>query len=124
MARILADEHFPVRIQDCLRRLGHDVVSVRNFDESKYGDGKSDEQVLQIATSLNRIVLTLNRKDFQGLHERRVVGCHKGIVACTSMEETPEVQADRIHAAIKAALVHERHLDQQFLLVSKTNRLI
>jgi len=119
MARILADEQFPARIQDRLRRLGHDVVSVRMYDQSKSGDGKTDQQVLEIATVENRIVLTLNRKDFQELHEHSEVGCHKGIIAYTLTGETPKIQADRIHAAIKQALVHERHLDQQFLAVNR-----
>ena len=39
MAKILADEHFPVRIQDRLRRLGHDVTAVRQYHLNKSGDG-------------------------------------------------------------------------------------
>lgn len=119
MARILADEQFPVRIQDRLRRLGHDVVSVRAYDQSKSGDGKTDEEVLQIATQDCRIVLTLNRKDFQTLHAQRIVGCHKGIVAYSLTDDSPQIQADRIHDAIRNALVNGRHLDQQFLIVGK-----
>lgn len=76
MAKILADEHFPVRIQDRLRRLGHDVTTVRQYDENKSGDGKSDEEVLRIATAEGRAVLTMNKKDFKALHEARVIGAH------------------------------------------------
>jgi predicted nuclease of predicted toxin-antitoxin system len=119
MARLLADEQFPVRILDRLRRLGLDVKRVRDYDSSKSGDGKSDENVLQIATTERRIVLTLNRRDFWALHQQRTVGCHKGIIAYALTEEPPAVQADRIHEALQTRLVNERHFDQQFLFLQK-----
>lgn len=117
MAKILADEHFPVRIQDRLRRLGHDVTTVRQYDENKSGDGKSDEEVLRIATAEGRAVLTMNKKDFKALHEARVIGAHKGIIACDESEASPTVQAKRIHDAINAQLRATHHLDQQFLVI-------
>jgi hypothetical protein len=46
-ARLLADEHFGVRIVAELRAKGHDVVTVRQLNENKSGDGWSDEAVLE-----------------------------------------------------------------------------
>lgn len=118
MAKILADEHFPVRILDRLRRLGHDVTTVRNYDENKAGDGKSDEEVLRIAALEERAVLTMNKKDFKALHEARIVACHKGIIACDESEATPQAQAKWIHDAIKFQLRATHHLDQQLILIT------
>lgn len=43
MARLYADEHFPVAIVYVLRRLGHDVITVRETGLSKTGEGTPDE---------------------------------------------------------------------------------
>lgn len=43
MARILADEHFPIGIVNVLRRLGHDVLAVRQVNVSKSGDATPDD---------------------------------------------------------------------------------
>ena len=56
MSRFLADEQFPARVQNRLRRLGHDVEFIRNFDANKSGDGKSDADVLRIAMAENRML--------------------------------------------------------------------
>ena len=43
MCRLLADEHFPVKIVYFLRKLGHDVVTVREVGISKSGDSIPDD---------------------------------------------------------------------------------
>ncbi len=58
MARLYADEHVPVQIVYALRRLGNDVVTVRETSESKFGDATPDDLVLQYAAQQQRIVLT------------------------------------------------------------------
>lgn len=104
MARILADEQFPARIQDCLRRLGHDVIHTRQLDDSKFGDGKSDEDVLRHAAADQRIVLTLNYLDFRALHRDEVVEVHWGILIyhLGKLERTPAQHADRIHERLRS----------------------
>lgn len=80
MARLYADEHFPVAIVYALRRLGHDVVTVRETGISKAGEGMPDELVLQYAAQYQRIVLTFNERDFRQLHTENAR--HSGIVCC------------------------------------------
>ena len=122
MARLLADEQFPVRIQDRLRRLGHDIVSVRSFDTSPSGDGKSDEEVLQIAASENRTVLTLNTKDFKRLHEDNAVPNHKGIIGYVLGDDDPDFQGRFIDERIKRETKPPRRLDRRFVLITQGSR--
>ena len=107
MARLLADEQFPARAVDKLRLLGHDVLTVRQIDEDKSGDGKDDKTVLEIARDLNRTVLTLNRKDFKSLHG--LFPWHAGIICCV-VDPHPDKQAKRIDAAIRGHLQNNQHL--------------
>jgi len=90
MADLLADEHFPVTIVYALRRLGHDVLTVREANVNKEGDGWTDEQVLQYAAEHKRAVITKNVNDFRALHEERP--WHGGIVAC-SFSDKAEAKA-------------------------------
>ena len=115
MSRFLADEQFPARVQDRLRRLGHDVEFIRNFDANKSGDGKSDAEVLRIAIAENRIILTLNRKHFWSLHNSRKFGGHRGIIACTRDDANPTAQAKRIDALVKSV----RHMAGQFHVIPR-----
>lgn len=79
-ARLLADEHFDVRVCNQLRALGHDVLTVRQACESKSGDGVEDHEVLQFALRERRVLLTDNRKDFR--HLATETPWHEGIIAC------------------------------------------
>lgn len=79
MAKLLADENVPLRLVEALRRMGHDVVRVQGPDVAI--QGKADFEVLQIATSLERAVLTENAWDFVRLH--RNSDAHAGIVTFT-----------------------------------------
>lgn len=79
MAKLLADENVPLRLVEALCRMGHDVVRVQDPDIAS--QGKSDDEVLQIATSLRRAVLTENAWDFVRLHRKS--NAHSGIVTFT-----------------------------------------
>src|SRR5438876_3069658 len=98
MARLYADEHVPVQVIYRLRRLGHDVLTVKQTNENKYGDRVADEQILAFATLDNRAVLTENRADFQHLH-RRFPG-HRGIISSQRFDDW-KFQAKQIDEAIK-----------------------
>ena len=115
MSRFLADEQFPARVQNRLRRLGHDVAFIRNFDAIKSGDGKSDADVLRIAMAENRIILTLNRKHFWALHNSGKFGGHRGIIACIRDDANPHAQAKSIDAKVKFV----RHMDGQFCVIPR-----
>lgn len=93
MARFYADEEFPLPVVQELRRLGHDVVTVQEAGHA----GRSDADVLAVANSLNRAVLTRNRRHFIRLHASSQP--HAGIVVCTDDNDFTG-QAQRIHVAI------------------------
>ena len=90
-----ADENFPLRVVEELRRLGHDVLTA--FEDNRANQSITDRDILSRATETGRILLTLNRQHFKLLH-RQVTG-HAGIVICT---EDPDRsgQANRIILSI------------------------
>jgi predicted nuclease of predicted toxin-antitoxin system len=97
VARFLADENFPQPAVEELRRLGHDVLTVRDAGQS--GQAWPDREVLLFAVREGRAVVTLNRRDFLQLH--REVPAHAGLVLCTADLDFAG-QASRIHAAVSA----------------------
>lgn len=66
MARLYANENFPFLTVSELRRLGRDVLTVR--DAGKASVSTPDSEVLAFAITQGRAVLTLNRKHFIRLH--------------------------------------------------------
>jgi predicted nuclease of predicted toxin-antitoxin system len=63
---LYADENFPLRVVEELRRLGHDVITA--FEDGKANQSLTDRELLDRATEINRAILTLNRRDFKRLH--------------------------------------------------------
>ena len=94
MARLYANENFPLPVVDELRRLGHDVLTTR--DTGRAEQAVPDEEVLEFAVSQRRAVITLNRKYFVQLHRRE--SDHSGIIVCT-FDRDFIAQAQRIHDA-------------------------
>ena len=92
---LYADENFPLRVVEELRRLGADVLTV--LEDGRANQSVTDQAILARATELGRAILTLNRKDFKRLHLQ--VADHAGIIICT---EDPDRlgQAQRIIEAI------------------------
>jgi len=80
MIKLYADEQFPLPVVTILRTLGYDILTIQ--DVGKAEQKISDPEVLQDAISLNRAVLTMNRRDFIRLH--RQTPHHKGIIICKS----------------------------------------
>ena len=97
MARIYADEQYPLPVVEFLRPLGHDVLTVQEAGNA--GLGIPDEDVLAFGVINERAVLTLNRGDFIRLH--RSQPDHAGIIICTQ-DSNWERQATRINDAISA----------------------
>lgn len=95
MARLYADENFPLPVVEELRRLGHDVLTTHEAGQA--GRAIPDEAVLAFAHAEHRAVLTLNRKHFIRLHLAQLE--HIGIIVCTFDPDFVR-QAERIHAAI------------------------
>ena len=95
---LYADENFPFRVIEELRRLGQDVLTA--FEDGRANQSISDSDILSRATQLNRAIVTLNRRDFKRLHANAPE--HAGIIICT---EDPDRlgQARRIVEAITQA---------------------
>ncbi|HEX5887542.1 MAG TPA: DUF5615 family PIN-like protein [Pyrinomonadaceae bacterium] len=92
---LYADENFPLRVVEELRRLGHVVLTA--LEDGKANQSVTDAELLARAIELKRTLLTLNRQDFKRLHLQ--VPEHTGTIICT--EDPDRVgQADRIHLTI------------------------
>jgi hypothetical protein len=66
MARLYANENFPLPAVTELRRLGHDVLTVQ--ETGKAGQAIPDEAVLTFAREAGRVLLIINRRHFIRLH--------------------------------------------------------
>lgn len=110
MARLYANENFPLPGVQELRRRGHDVLTTREAGNSDRA--VPDDEVLAFAQSQGRALLTLNRKHFIALH--RLDAKHAGIIACTFDVDFVD-QARRIHEAIETS----GELDSQLLRVNR-----
>ena len=97
MARLYANENFPLPAVEELRRLGHDVVTVQGTGKAE--QRMPDEDVLQLAVADDRAVLTLNRRHFIRLHREQPT--HAGITVC-AVDPDFARQAAAVHAAIEA----------------------
>lgn len=62
MAKLYANENFPLEVVQRLRELGHDVLTTHEVGKSNRGI--EDDEVLHFAVSEGRCVITINRKDF------------------------------------------------------------
>lgn len=99
MARLYADEDFPLPVVEELRRLGHDVRTVQEAGQA--GQGVDDAEVLADAAADRRAVLTHNHADFKRLHRQGQL--HEGIISCTQALLDHPGLAQRIHDALIAA---------------------
>ena len=95
MARLYADENFPLPVVQELRKLGHDVLTIEEAGQSD--QAFPDIEVLKYASDNNRAVLTFNRKHFIRLHNDGHP--HEGIIACTFDIDFKSLSR-RIHEAI------------------------
>lgn len=96
MARLYSNENFPLPVVEALRKLGHDVCTIQEM--GKANQEYPDDKVLHAASADQRIVLTINRKDFIRLHRQNPN--HLGIIICTTDMDFVG-QAQRIDKAIQ-----------------------
>jgi len=96
MARLYADENFPLPVVEKLRELGHDALTT--YESGKAEQKIPDAEVLEYAITENRILLTLNRKHFIRLHNENPN--HAGIIVCTYDPNFGD-QAYRIHEVLE-----------------------
>ena len=98
MTQLLADENLIFPVVDLLRRYDYDIVTLSDMNLA--GQAIPDDEVLVLATSLKRCVITLNRKDFIKLHNQQPD--HAGILVCT-VDPNFLTLADRIHICLSQA---------------------
>ncbi len=97
MARFYSNENFPIPTVVALRALGHDVVTIQ--ERGRANESTPDSEVVTLAAADNRIVLTLNRKDFYREYDRNSE--HAGIIVCVADEDLQRL-AQQIHDRIQA----------------------
>ena len=97
IARLYANENFPLPVVIALRELGHDVLTTR--DAGKANDAIPDEEVLRFAVENGRAVISHNRQDFMRLHCHNPD--HEGILVCTDNPDFPALAA-KVHARLQA----------------------
>src|SRR6266852_2187128 len=95
MARLYADEDFPYPGVERLRQLGHDVFTA--FEAGQANQSIEDADQFAFATSLDRAILTRNRRHFIALH--RHSAHHAGIISITDAPDL-DGQARRIDTAL------------------------
>ena len=111
MIKFYTDEGFPRPTTLAFRNLGYDVLTCQ--EAGKANQNISDEDVVAFATAQNRIVLTINCRDFVKIHRQSYQ--HAGIIACTE-DLKFEALAVRIHEAVS---VHEGAFDNTLLRIYK-----
>jgi hypothetical protein len=110
--RFYADENFPLPVVAELRGLGHDVLTA--FEDGRAHQAVADENVLLRSTSLERVLLTIDRIDFLRLHNAGKP--HTGIILCTFDVDFAR-QADRIHRSSLGS----RELSGKLIRVNRPN---
>ena len=101
MARLYANENFPLPVVEELRRLGHDILTTLDAGNAgNAGKALPAEAVLALAATEKRILITLNRKHFIRLHSLNPQ--HYGIIVCT-VDPAFTAQAHRIHETLEAS---------------------
>ena len=104
MARLYANENFPLPAVEALRQRGHDVLTAH--ESGRANQAIPDHEVLAFATQQERVLITFNRKHFIRLHNENPG--HAGVIVCT-VDVDFEALAERIHAALEA---HETFVGQ------------
>jgi len=95
MARLYANENFPLPVVQELRLLGHDVLTASEAGTA--GKAVPDRDVLAFAVAADRVLVTLNRRHFVRLYSQS--SGHKGVVVC-SFDADFAALARRIHAEL------------------------
>ncbi len=96
MEKLYVNENFPKPVVEYLRNFGHDGLTF--LDAGNANQRIPDDEVLKFAIDQNRILLTLNRRDFIRLHRDNPI--HAGLIICTENPDFKEL-ANLIHFEIE-----------------------
>ena len=105
MKKLYVNENFPLPIVQMLRQFGHDVLT--SLEAGNANQRIPDDAVLAFASTQNRILLTLNRRDFIKLHYLNLD--HSGIIVCTEDSDFKAL-ANRIHKELCSEVPFSQHL--------------
>jgi predicted nuclease of predicted toxin-antitoxin system len=111
MEKFYVNENFPLPVVEFLREFGHDVLT--SLEAGNANKRIPDDAVLAFAIAQNRVLITINRKDFIKLH--RLNPIHFGIIACTENNDFQEF-ANLIHVEI---VKNQGQFDNQLVRVYK-----
>ncbi len=114
MEKIYVNENFPLPVIEFLRDFGYDVLT--SLDAGNANQRIPDDAVLKFANSQNRILLTLNRRDFIRLH--RITPIHHGIMVCTE-DSNFMALAQHIHSEFEK---NEGQFTNQLIRVYKATK--
>lgn len=113
MARLYANENFPLPVVDSLRKRGRDVLTSQEAGNA--GRSVPDLEVLEFAIADQRAVITLNRRHFVRLHHEHPQ--HDGIIVC-SYDSDFEALAARIDEVLSAGT----KLEGQLIRINRTSK--
>ncbi len=108
MARIYADEDFPLSAVQVLRRAGHEILTA--FEAGHANQRISDVDVLAFAAAQSHVLLTCNGKDFIKLHAASPQHC--GIIVCKR-----DLDSVRLATNIDLAIAQHQPLDGKLIRV-------
>lgn len=103
--RLLLDEMISPSVAEALRRMGHDVVAVAERPE---WCGRADSDLLSIARTEGRVIVTNNVRDFRPLAAEAIVRGgpgHAGLVLLPANVRLTRAATGRLVEALDAKLV-------------------
>lgn len=112
--KLYFNEDIRYRLVEALRQLGHDVLT--SAEAAQDNLKIPDDQVLEFAVSLQRAVITYNRRDFRKLHQQyqQQRKTHYGIILCTMAIE------DQAYAqTFQTCLSQYESLENQLIAVDR-----
>ena len=102
--KLLLDEMFSPLVAAGLRARGHDAVAIKERDEWQ---ALSDPEVIALARTEHRAVVTANLRDFRPLHAELVAAAeegHRGMVFVPTSFRLTRAATGQIVAALETRL--------------------
>src|SRR5258708_5243139 len=93
--KFLIDENLGIQVPHYLRSLGFDVISI-----SELSPGISDEEVLTLANTENRVLITLDKDFGELVFKERLV--HSGVILLRLKDESVENKKKILERTMKS----------------------
>jgi predicted nuclease of predicted toxin-antitoxin system len=102
--KILTDENVPPSIIEMLRQLGHDVLDIKESGQI----GLPDQAVFEMAKETDRLLVTLNRHDFEDQERFPATAC-AGIIVSHIRPNVAELVSPRLRALLISTKPEKLH---------------